>query len=122
MHADERPFDADNHYYEPVDAFTRHLDPAWRARAVDVAEIRGRIRHVVGGKVNRAVTNPTFDPIVKPGCLFGYFRSNPDNKPRAEYMRRERADPCALPRPGRPHRDHGPPGTRCGVDVPDARA
>ena len=25
---DYRPFDADNHYYEALDAFTRHLDPA----------------------------------------------------------------------------------------------
>jgi hypothetical protein len=24
---DERAFDADNHYYEALDAFTRHLDP-----------------------------------------------------------------------------------------------
>src|SRR6476646_8014266 len=86
MHADERPFDADNHYYEPIDAFTRHLDPVWRTRTVDVAEIRGRVRHVVGGKVNHAVTNPTFDPIVKPGCLYGYFRSNPENRTRDEYM------------------------------------
>ena len=23
-----RPFDADNHYYEAEDAFTRHIDPA----------------------------------------------------------------------------------------------
>src|SRR5579859_4803022 len=58
---DPRPFDADNHYYEPLDAFTRHLDPAWRSRAVDVAEIGGRVRYIVGGKVNRAVSNPTFD-------------------------------------------------------------
>src|SRR5579862_5069802 len=70
---DTRPFDADNHYYEPLDAFTRHLDPAWRVRTVEVAEIDGRIRHVVGGRVSRAVTNPTFNPIVKPGCLHGYF-------------------------------------------------
>ena len=26
-------FDADNHYYEATDAFTRHLDPAFRRRA-----------------------------------------------------------------------------------------
>ncbi len=24
--------DADNHYYEPHDAFTRHIEPAWRDR------------------------------------------------------------------------------------------
>jgi predicted TIM-barrel fold metal-dependent hydrolase len=29
-----RPIDADNHYYEPLDAFTRHLDPAFKRRGV----------------------------------------------------------------------------------------
>jgi predicted TIM-barrel fold metal-dependent hydrolase len=91
---DPRPFDADNHYYEPLDAFTRRLDAAWRGRTVDVAEIRGRIRHVVGGKVSQAVTNPTFDPIVKPGCLYGWFRSNPDGRPREEYLREREPIPA----------------------------
>jgi predicted TIM-barrel fold metal-dependent hydrolase len=52
------------------------------------------MRHVVGGQVNRAVTNPTFDPIVKPGCLYGYFRSNPDGKSRAEYLRESEPIPA----------------------------
>jgi len=26
------PFDCDNHYYEAVDAFTRHVDPAMQPR------------------------------------------------------------------------------------------
>ena len=30
-------FDADNHYYEPKDAFTRHLDPKLRGRAMQWA-------------------------------------------------------------------------------------
>jgi predicted TIM-barrel fold metal-dependent hydrolase len=94
MNTDARPFDADNHYYEALDAFTRHLDPAWRARAVDVAEVRGRVRHVVGGRVSHAVTNPTFNPIVKPGCLYGYFRSNPDGRPREDYMRESEPIPA----------------------------
>ena len=29
-----RPIDADNHYYEPLDAFTRYLDPAFKRRGV----------------------------------------------------------------------------------------
>jgi predicted TIM-barrel fold metal-dependent hydrolase len=82
-----RPIDADHHYYEPLDAFTRHLDPALGPRAVQVATIGGRVRHVVGGRVNRAVTNPTFNPIVKPGCLYGYFRANPEGRERDAYMR-----------------------------------
>jgi hypothetical protein len=33
------PFDADNHYYEALDAFTRHLDPKDGQRCVQWAEI-----------------------------------------------------------------------------------
>ncbi len=34
-------FDADQHYYEPEDALTRHLDPKYR-RKVRWADIEGR--------------------------------------------------------------------------------
>ena len=37
-------FDADNHYYEATDAFTRHLDPALGPRCVQWATIDGRQR------------------------------------------------------------------------------
>lgn len=74
----DRPFDADNHYYEALDAFTRHLDPAWGPRTIQWATINGRQYHVVGGKVSRAVVNPTFDPVASPGVLKDYFRGNPN--------------------------------------------
>jgi predicted TIM-barrel fold metal-dependent hydrolase len=72
-------WDADNHYYEALDAFTRHLDPADGPRCVQWATIEGRQYHVVGGKVSRAVANATFNPVSKPGCLSEYFRGNPNN-------------------------------------------
>ena len=34
-----RPFDADNHYYEALDAFSRHLDPALATRVFQWAQI-----------------------------------------------------------------------------------
>ena len=71
-------WDADNHYYEATDAFTRHLAPEDGPRCVQWATIEGRQYHVVGGRVSRAVANATFDPIAKPGCLGRYFRGNPD--------------------------------------------
>lgn len=77
-HVDHPVFDADNHYYEALDAFTRHLDPTWGPRTLQWAEINGRRYHVVGGRVSRAVVNPTFDPVAKPGVLRNYFRGNPD--------------------------------------------
>jgi predicted TIM-barrel fold metal-dependent hydrolase len=72
-------FDADNHYYEALDAFTRHIDPALAARGVQWVEIDGRRHHLLGGRLSKAVTNPTFDPVSKPGCLVKYFRGNPDD-------------------------------------------
>ena len=82
-----RPFDADNHYYEALDAFTRHLPEGWGPRTVQWAEIDGRRYHVVGGRVSRAVTNPTFDPIAKAGAMHEYFRGNPNARNPLEFLR-----------------------------------
>ena len=71
---DFRAFDADNHYYEATDAFTRHIDPAMRKRCMQWADVDGKRRLLVGGKVNKFIPNPTFDPIAKPGSLEDYFR------------------------------------------------
>jgi hypothetical protein len=72
---DFQVFDADNHYYEPVDAFTRHLDPSMRKRTMQWAEIDGKQRLLVGGQVNRFIPNPTFARVSKPGALADYFRA-----------------------------------------------
>jgi predicted TIM-barrel fold metal-dependent hydrolase len=89
-----RAFDADHHYYEALDAFTRHLDPKVGPRTVQWAEIDGRKYHVVAGRVSRAVVNPTFDPVAKPGAMHDYFRGNPDGRSPLEFLReRERIRP-----------------------------
>lgn len=75
MQGDQPLFDADNHYYEPMDAFTRHLDPAMRKRTMQWAEIDGRTRLVVAGRVNRFIPNPTFARVSRPGVLAEYFRA-----------------------------------------------
>jgi predicted TIM-barrel fold metal-dependent hydrolase len=74
-----RPFDADNHYYEAEDAFTRHIDPTMAKRCMQWAEVNGRRRLLVGGRVNKFIPNPTFDPIAKPGSLEDYFRGRNDD-------------------------------------------
>jgi len=80
-----RAFDADNHYYEAEDAFTRHIDPRMRKRAMQWATLDGRKRLLVGGRVNRFIPNPTFDPVAKPGCLEEFFRGrNPEGLSMAE--------------------------------------
>jgi predicted TIM-barrel fold metal-dependent hydrolase len=73
-------FDGDNHYYEALDAFTRHLDPALGPRVIEWVDVGRRRYHSIGGRVCRAVTNPTFDPVSPAGALASYFRGNPDGK------------------------------------------
>lgn len=70
----ERAFDADNHYYEATDAFLRHVPREMQSRCMRWAEIHGKQRLLVGGRVNRFIPNPTFDPVAKPGSLIDYFR------------------------------------------------
>ena len=69
-------FDADNHYYEALDAFTRYIEPEYAKRAMQWAELNGRQVLLVGGKVNRFIPNPTFDKLSAPGSLEQYFRGN----------------------------------------------
>jgi len=71
---DFRFFDCDNHYYEAMDAFTRHMDPKLAKRAMQWVQVDGKTRLMVGEKVNKFIPNPTFDPISKPGALDEYFR------------------------------------------------
>jgi predicted TIM-barrel fold metal-dependent hydrolase len=94
-------FDADNHYYETTDAFTRHCPKDMRRRTVQWAEVDGRRRLVVAGRINRFIPNPTFDPVAKPGCLDDYFRGrSPADDIRAAFgelepIRAEYRDPAA---------------------------
>jgi predicted TIM-barrel fold metal-dependent hydrolase len=75
-----RFFDCDNHYYEALDAFTRRIEPEYRKRTVQWAQIDGKTRLLVGGKINRFIPNPTFDPVAAPGVLDEYFRGrNPQS-------------------------------------------
>src|SRR2546430_4497122 len=66
--------DADNHYYETLDACTRHLDPAFRQRGVQVVKEGTHTLLLVGGRRYRFIPNPTFDPIIVAGCMDVMFR------------------------------------------------
>lgn len=55
-------FDADNHYYEPVDCFTRHMPAEHRHLAFQLAVVGGREQPVVDGR-----------PVV-PMAAGGFFR------------------------------------------------
>jgi predicted TIM-barrel fold metal-dependent hydrolase len=67
-------FDADNHYYEAEDAFTRYVPAAMQKRCMQWAWVDGKKRLLVAGAVNRFIPNPTWDPVAKPGILDDYFR------------------------------------------------
>ena len=108
MDIDYPVFDADNHYYEAIDAFTRHLDPRHGPRCVQWATIDGRQYHVVGGKVSRAVVNATFDPIAKAGAMHEYFRGNPRGLSPMDFLKEREPipahyrEPAPTPRRVRP--------------------
>ena len=83
-HVDFEIFDCDNHYYEAPDAFTRYVETGMKHRTMQWAEIDGKRRLLVGGKVNRFIPNPLWDPISKPGALDEYFRGR---NPKGEGIR-----------------------------------
>jgi len=66
--------DADNHYYETIDACTRHLDAEFRQRGVQVVEQGTHKLLLAGGKLFKFIPNPTFDPIIVAGCMDLMFR------------------------------------------------
>ena len=67
--------DADHHYYEPDDCFTRHLDPAFRDRTVTMVPEGGRQRPYLGGQPSGFFTFNPSDPVPRPGALFEYFEA-----------------------------------------------
>jgi len=74
METGYRAVDADNHYYETLDACTRHLDPAFRERGVQAVQQGTHTLLLAGGKRFRFIPNPTFDPIIVAGCMDLMFR------------------------------------------------
>ncbi|TAK98742.1 MAG: amidohydrolase [Rhodospirillaceae bacterium] len=69
---DFRIFDADQHYYEREDCFTRYAGKRMVAeKAVRwVTEADGKRRRLlVGGQAFTTIGNPTFNPITKPGAF-----------------------------------------------------
>jgi predicted TIM-barrel fold metal-dependent hydrolase len=70
-------FDFDSHYYEARDAFTRYQDRSLGSRGVRWADVDGRRRLLIGGRVNTYIANPTFDPVARPGALYDWYRGNP---------------------------------------------
>jgi predicted TIM-barrel fold metal-dependent hydrolase len=66
-------WDADNHFYEPVDALTRHLPKQYRG-AIEYVEVRGRTKIAVRNRIVHYIPNPTFEVVAAPGVWEDYFR------------------------------------------------
>ncbi len=77
-------FDADNHLYETTDALTKFLPYRYKG-AVDYADLHGRTKIVIRGRISEYIPNPTFDIVARPGAQEEYFRrGNPEGKSRRE--------------------------------------
>ncbi|MBV8965458.1 MAG: amidohydrolase [Mycobacteriaceae bacterium] len=90
-----KPFevwDADNHMYETVDAYTRYL-PEKYAEAVKFVDVNGRKKMQILGLVTECIPNPTYEVIPTPGAWADYYRGiNPEGK-----SLRELAQPIRCP-------------------------
>lgn len=75
-------FDADNHYWESSDAFTRFRDPKFRDRGLRVVEHEGKLRYFIGDKLHPILPGPGDvhgRPV--PGCLFDFFAGKESHDP-----------------------------------------
>jgi predicted TIM-barrel fold metal-dependent hydrolase len=76
-------FDADNHMYEKVDAFTRHL-PAEYEGLIKYVEVNGRTKIALNNVISEYIPNPTFNKVAPPGAQELEFRlKNPSSKTKA---------------------------------------
>jgi hypothetical protein len=67
-------FDADNHYWEPSDAFTRHRDPKFMDRGIRVVDVEETPRYYVNGAPHPILPGPgDAHPRPRPGALYDYF-------------------------------------------------
>ena len=67
-------FDADNHYWESSDAFTRFRDPKFAERGVRLVEVEGKLRYFIGDTQHPTCPGPGDQHgRPKPGILYDYF-------------------------------------------------
>lgn len=67
-------YDADNHLYEPPDAFLRHLPKEYK-KDFQYVQINGRTKLAVGGMLSEYIPNPTWEVVAAPGAHEKYYRA-----------------------------------------------
>ena len=79
-------FDADNHMYETVEAFTKFLPPEYKG-LVKYVTVNGRTKIALKNVISDYIPNPTFEVVARPGAQEEYFKKgNPEGKSRREIM------------------------------------
>lgn len=68
-------YDADQHYYEPPEAFLRHLPKAFK-RDFQYVEVNGRTKLAVAGVLSDYIPNPTFSVVAAAGSHEGWYRGD----------------------------------------------
>ena len=114
-------FDADNHYYEALDAFTRHLDPALGPRCVQWCEIDGRQLPRARRPGQPGGQQPDVRPDRQARRHVRLLPGQPRRPQPAGVPGRARADPRRVPRPRRPRPALDAAGPRRLLAVPDPR-
>ena len=76
-------FDADNHFWETSEAFTRHRDPKFKDRGLRLVERDGVMRYVIGDQIHPILPGPgDMHGRPVPGCLYDFFAGKEANDPR----------------------------------------
>jgi predicted TIM-barrel fold metal-dependent hydrolase len=91
-------FDADNHYWETSDAFTRYRDPKFAERGVRLVDLdgNGKPRYVIGDRIHPILPGPgDVHPRPRPGALYDYFAGKSDKARLGDELSCE--DPKAHP-------------------------
>src|SRR4029077_21090294 len=110
-------WDADNHLYEAVDAYTRYLPERYEG-AIRFVDVNGRDKLEILGKVSETIPNPTYVVIATPGAWTEYFRGH---HPEGNSLR-ERADRFSPgPHPGAQNLTRARPADPLPRGVPPSR-
>ncbi len=89
-------FDADNHYWETSDSFTRHRDPRFADRGVVLREVDGKPRYFFGERPHPIIPGPgDAHPRPRPGALYDYFAGKSSKERVGDELACE--DPAAHP-------------------------
>jgi len=68
-------WDSDHHYYEPPEAFLRHLPQKYR-KAFQYLNIAGRTKLAIDGHIQEFIPNPGFEILARPGGHEAFYRAN----------------------------------------------